>query len=56
MGKDAIGSPVATDTLADTGLASKAAGITAVSSVLLTKVVAKNVALLFTDHTTILLL
>jgi len=51
-GTDPIGSPVSTSTLATTGLASNVAGITAVSSVLLTKVVAKNVSLPFTDQTT----
>ena len=55
-GSDPIGSPVSTNTLAVTGLANSAAGITAVSSVLLTKVVSKNVSLPLADHTTTLLL
>ena len=51
---DPVGSPVTTDTLAVTGFANKAAGITAVMSVLLTIVVAKKVSLPFVDHATIL--
>jgi len=55
-GADPMGSPVSTATLAITGLANKSAGITAVSSVLLTKVVANRVSLPLTDHTTSLFL
>ena len=50
-GRSPIGSPVCTNTSAVPGLLNKAAGITAVSWVLLTKVVASKVLLLFTDHT-----
>jgi hypothetical protein len=53
-GNEASGSPVCTDTLAVTGLAIKAAGITAVSSVLLLTVVCKKVLEPLADHTTTL--
>ena len=55
-GRDPTGSPVSTNTPAVTGLANKAAGITAVSCVLLSKVVCKKVSLPFADQTTRLLL
>jgi hypothetical protein len=55
-GSDPMGSPVSTATLAVTGLANRSAGITAVSFVLLTKVVVNRVSLPLTDHTTSLLL
>jgi len=55
-GSDPMGSPVSTATFAVTGLANRSAGITAVSFVLLTKVVVNRVSLPLTDHTTSLLL
>ena len=45
---------VCTDSLAVVGLSNKAAGITPVNRVLLTKVVAKEVSLPFTDQATTL--
>jgi hypothetical protein len=55
-GRDPIGSPVSTKTWAVTGSVNRAAGITAVSCELLTKVVDKKVSFPFTDQTTSLLL
>jgi hypothetical protein len=55
-GSDPMGSPVSTNTLAVNGAANSSAGITAVSFVLLTKVVVSRVSLPLADHTTSLLL
>jgi hypothetical protein len=50
-GTSPIGSPVCTNTCAVVGLVNRAAGSTAASCVLLSKVVAKRVLIPFTDHT-----
>ena len=54
-GRDPIGSPVSTNIWTVIGLANKGAGITAVSCVLLSKVVCKKLSPPLTDHATTLL-